>query len=92
MCQPTDDDADGGLTVWVAHDGLVSFVQQVVPHPPVEQLGLLDLARGRRLEFLGTGALFGVATNARCPQLFSGTRAPTADWPAWPGPGARHAR
>ena len=28
----------------------------------------------------------------RCPQLFSGTRAPTADWPAWPGPGARHAR
>ena len=50
MCQPTDDDADGGLTVWVAHDGLVSFVPQVVPHPPVEQLGLLDLARGRRLE------------------------------------------
>ena len=28
----------------------------------------------------------------RCPQLCSGTRAPTADWPAWPGPGARHAR
>ena len=50
MCKPTDGDTDGGLTVWVAGDGLVSFVQQVVPHPPVEQLGLLDLARERRLE------------------------------------------
>ena len=51
MCKPPDGDTDGGLTVWVARDGLVSFVQQVVPHPPVEQLGLLDLARGRRFEF-----------------------------------------
>ena len=50
--KPPDGDTDGGLTVWVwvARDGLVSFVQQVVPRPPVEQLGLLDLARGRRLE------------------------------------------
>ena len=50
MCKPGDGDTDGGLTGGVARDGPVSFVQQVVPHPPVEHLGLLDLARGRRLE------------------------------------------
>ena len=38
------------LRLGVARDGLVSFVQQVVSDPPVEQLGLLDLARGLRLE------------------------------------------
>ena len=50
MRKPTDGDTDGGLTSWVARDGLVSFVPQVVPLPPVEHLGLCDLARGRRLE------------------------------------------
>ena len=48
MRKPTDGDTDGGLTSWVARDGLVSFVPQVVPLPPVEHLGLCDLARGRR--------------------------------------------
>ena len=48
--KPTDGDTDGVRTGWVARDGLVSFVPQVVPRPPVEQLGLLDLARGRRPE------------------------------------------
>ena len=50
MRKPTDGDTDGGLTSWVARDGLVSFVPQVVPLPPVEHLGLCDLARGRQLE------------------------------------------
>ena len=48
--KPTDGDTDGGLTSWVARDGLVSFVPQVVPLPPVEHLGLCDRARGRRRE------------------------------------------
>ena len=50
MCKPADGDTNGGLTAGVTREGPVSFVPHVVPHPPVEQLGLLDLARGCRRE------------------------------------------
>ena len=64
MRKPTDGDTDGGLTSWVARDGPVSFVQHVVPLPPVEHLGLCDLARGRRLE---SSVLGYVAASPRTP-------------------------
>ena len=48
MCKPADGDTNGGLTAGVTREGPVSFVPHVVPLPPVEQLGLLDRARGCR--------------------------------------------
>ena len=92
MCKPADGDTNGGLTAGVTREGPVSFVPHVVPHPPVEQLGLLDRARGCRRASSVLGGLFGVATNAGAPSRSQEARVPTADWPAWSGPGARHAR
>ena len=67
MRKPTDGDTDGGLTSWVARDGPVSFVQHVVPHPPVEHLGLCDLARGRRRASSILGDCSASPTNAGAP-------------------------
>ena len=92
ICKPTDGDTDGGLTVWVARDGPVSFVQHVVPHPPVEQLSLLDLACGCRLEFSVLGRFSASPRTPVPPAVLRKHGCPTADWPAWSGPSARNAR
>ena len=72
MCKPADGDTNGGLTAGVTREGPVSFVPHVVPHPPVEQLGLLDLARWCRLESSVLGD-FRRRHERRCPQPFSGS-------------------
>ena len=92
MCKPAGGDTNGGLTAGVTREGPVSFVPHVVPHPPVEQLGLLDLARGCRRESSVLGDCSASPRTPVPPAVLRKHGCPLPNWPAWSGPGARHAR